>query len=36
MPVNIIHSTQGICNFQLDKEVKRREKFLIFVLIAER
>ena len=24
MPVNIIHSTQGICNYQLDKQVKRK------------
>ena len=26
MPVNIIHSTRGICNYELDKPVKKRGK----------
>ena len=32
MPVNIIHSTQGICNYQLKKQMKRKGE--IFLSIA--
>ena len=36
MPVNIIHSTPGICNYQLDKQEKRKGDISFFVIIAER
>ena len=34
MPVNIIHSTQGICNYELDKQVKKRGKISYFCHFA--